>query len=85
MKITKVTPPVNGGTIWSGEAVSARKHYLWMADGDGGNCQTQSGNLNDPGQISRNGVKYSRFYKSLYRPPTALIAEVRRALLCDGE
>jgi len=27
MKITKVTPAINGGTIWSGGAVSDRQHY----------------------------------------------------------
>jgi hypothetical protein len=38
MKITKVTPAINGGTMWSGEAVSDRQHYFWMADPDGKRC-----------------------------------------------
>jgi hypothetical protein len=63
MKITKVAPPINGGAIWSGEAVSDRQHYFWMADQGGKGCQAQSGRLKERGHVSRNGVRYSRFKK----------------------
>ena len=81
MKITRVTPPANDGTIWSGEAVSSRQHYLWMADREGRGCQAQSGKLKDRSHVSRNGVTYSRFYKFLRRPPSELAAGVRHVLL----
>ena len=78
--ITKVTPPINGGTIWSGEAVSDRQHYFWMADQGGKGCQAQSGRLKERGHVSRNGVRYSRFYKSLRRAPAALALPVLKAV-----
>jgi hypothetical protein len=80
MKITRVTPPTNGGTLWSGEAVSDRQHYLWMADSDGAGCQAQPGKLNDQGHFSRNGASYSRFYKSLQRSPSDLARLVSKAV-----
>jgi hypothetical protein len=80
MKITKVVPPTKGGTLWSGGAISDRQHYLWMAERDGGRCDAYSGKLKDPGHVSRNGVEYSRFYKSLRRPPSALVSAVTQAL-----
>ncbi len=81
MKITKISPPSTEGTIWSGEAVSECQHYVWMANRDGTACQAFSGKLKDPGSVSRNGVRYSRFYRSLQRPPSALVSEVRRAVI----
>ena len=80
MKLTKVTPPINGGAIWSGEAVSDRQHYFWMADQGGKGCQAQSGRLKERGHVSRNGVRYSRFYKSLRRAPAALALPVLKAV-----
>jgi hypothetical protein len=80
MKITRVTPPTNGGTLWSGEAVSGRQHYLWMADSDGAGCKAQSGKLNDPGHFSSNGVRYSRCYKFLRRAPADLARLVSKAV-----
>jgi hypothetical protein len=49
MKIAKVAPPINGGAIWSGEAVSECQHYFWMADQGGKGCQAQSGRLKERG------------------------------------
>jgi hypothetical protein len=80
VKITMVTPPTGEGTIWSGEAVSSRQHYLWMADSDGAGCKAQSGKLSDQGHFSRNGVRYSRFYKSLRRTPSDLARLVPKAI-----
>jgi hypothetical protein len=79
MKITKVAPPINGGAIWSGEAVSDRQHYFWMADQGGKGCQAQSGRLEERGHV-RNGVRYSGFYKSLRRAPAALALPVLKAV-----
>jgi hypothetical protein len=35
MKITKVTPAINGGTIWSGGAVSDRQITIWSGEAVG--------------------------------------------------
>jgi hypothetical protein len=72
-EITKVTPPINGGTIWSGEAVSDRQHYFWMADQDGKGCQAQSGRLKERGtfRAMASGIPdfTSRFVERLPRSP----------------
>jgi len=80
MKITKVIAPVDAGSFWSGEAVSARQHYRWLIGVDGSDLSAQSDKLTEGGHVSRNGVQYSRLYKFLRRQPAALAVEVRRAL-----
>jgi hypothetical protein len=72
---TTAEPPTKGGTLWTGEAYSSRRHYLWFAE-PGLMCAVMSGKLNDGPTVFRSGKVYSRYYAQLRRAPPDLDREV---------